>query len=117
MKKYILTFLLIFVTLFTYNFSYAKIISKDDVSPEEWNRLMEENNQLQEEREERAKEEQKEANEKFNMVVENKELEEKTNSQHSIIIALSIIIAVIIICLIINTIRKNFKITIEKKNK
>lgn len=117
MKKYVLTFILIFVTFFTYNFSYAKIISKDDVSPEEWNRLMEEDKQLQEEREERAKEEQKEANEKFNMIVENKELEEKTNSQHSIIVALSIIIAIIIIYLIINYIRKNLKITIEKKNK
>jgi hypothetical protein len=115
MKKYLLTFLLIFITLFTYNFSYAKIISKDDVSPEEWNHLMEDYNRIQSERTERAKEEQKEANEKFNMLVENKELEEKNNSQNNIIIALSIIIALIIICLIINTIRKNFKITIEKK--
>ena len=115
MKKYILTFLLIIITILSYNISYAKWVYKDDVSPEEWNRLMEENNQLQEEREERAKEEQKEANEKFNMVVENKELEEKTNSQRAIIISLSVIIAIIIIFLIINTIRKNFKITIEKK--
>lgn len=115
MKKYTIAFLIIIITIFSCNFSYAKIIRKEDVSPEAWNHLMDDNNRIQAERTERAKEEQKEANEKFNMLVENKELEEKNNSQQSIIITLSIIMAVIILCLIINIIRKNFKITIEKK--
>lgn len=115
MKKAIFIFLLIFVTLFTYNFSYAEWVNKDDVSPEEWNRLEEKYQKEQSEIQEKAEQEQQEANEKFNMVVENKELEEKTNSQNNIIIALSTIIAFIILCLIINVIRKNFKITIEKK--
>lgn len=115
MKKYTLTFLLIIITIFSCNLSYAEWVNKDDVSPEEWNRLEEKYQKEQAEIQEKAEQEQQEANEKFNMIVENKELEEKTSSQHSIIVALSIIIAVIIICLIINTIRKNFKITIEKK--
>ena len=115
MKKAMFIFLLIFVTLFTYNFSYAKWVYKDDVSPEEWNRIEENYKRRDEELKKKAEQEQKEANEKFNMIAENKELEEKNNSQNNIIIALSIIIAVIIIFLIINTIRKNFKITIEKK--
>lgn len=115
MKKSILTFLLIIITILSYNISYAKWVYKDDVSPEEWNRIEENYKRRDEELKKKAEQEQKEANEKFNMVAENKELEEKNNSQNNIIIALSIIIAVIIICLIINTIRKNFKITIEKK--
>lgn len=115
MKKSILTFLLIIITILSYNISYAKWVYKDDVSPEEWNRIEENYKRRDEELKEKAEQEQKEANEKFNMIAENKELEEKNNSQNNIIIALSIIIAVIIICLIINTIRKNFKITIEKK--
>nr|DAN60978.1 MAG TPA: hypothetical protein [Caudoviricetes sp.]DAR72101.1 MAG TPA: hypothetical protein [Caudoviricetes sp.] len=115
MKKYTIAFLIIIITIFSCNFSYAKIIRKEDVSPEAWNHLMDDNNRIQAERTERAKEEQKEANEKFNMLAENKELEEKNNNQQSIIITLSIIVAVIILCLIINIIRKNFKITIEKK--
>lgn len=115
MKKYILTFLLIIITILSYNISYAKWVNKDDVSPEEWNRLEEKYQKEQSEIQEKAEQEQQEANEKFNMVVENKELEEKTNSQNNIIIALSTIIAFIILCLIINVIRKNFKITIEKK--
>ena len=106
MKKAIFIFLLIFVTLFTYNFSYAEWVNKDDVSPEEWNRLEEKYQKEQSEIQEKAEQEQQEANEKFNMVVENKELEEKTNSQNNIIIALSTIIAFIILCLIINVIRK-----------
>ena len=115
MKKYTIAFLIIIITIFSCNFSYAKIIRKEDVSPEAWNHLMDDNNRIQAERTERAKEEQKEANEKFNMLAENKELEEKNNNQQSIIITLSIIVSVIILCLIINIIRKNFKITIEKK--
>ena len=115
MKKYTIAFLIIIITIFSCNFSYAKIIRKEDVSPEAWNHLMDDNNRIQAERTERAKEEQKEANEKFNMLAENKELEEKNNNQQSIIITLSIIVAVITLCLIINIIRKNFKITIEKK--
>lgn len=115
MKKYILTFLLIIITILSYNISYAKWVYKDDVSPEEWNRIEENYKRRDEELKKKAEQEQKEANEKFNMVVENKELEEKTNSQRAIIISLSVIIAIIIIFLIINTIRKNFKITIEKK--
>jgi len=115
MKKSILTFLLIIITILSYNISYAKWVYKDDVSPEEWNRIEENYKRRNEVLKKKAEQEQKEANEKFNMIAENKELEEKNNSQNNIIIALSIIIALIIICLIINTIRKNFKITIEKK--
>lgn len=115
MKKSILTFLLIIITILSYNISYAKWVYKDDVSPEEWNRIEENYKRRNEELQKKAEQEQKEANEKFNMIAENKELEEKNNSQNNIIIALSIIIAFIIICLIINAIRKNFKITIEKK--
>lgn len=115
MKKSILTFLLIIITILSYNISYAKWVYKDDVSPEEWNRIEENYKRRDKELKKKAEQEQKEANEKFNMIAENKELEEKNNSQNNIIIALSIIIALIIICLIINTIRKNFKITIEKK--
>lgn len=115
MKKYTLTFLLIIITILSCNFSYAKWINKDDVSPEEWNRLEEKYQKEQAEIQKKAEQDQQKSNEKFNMVVENKELQEKNNSQQTIIVALSIIIAVIILCLIINTIRKNFKITIEKK--
>lgn len=115
MKKSILIFLLIIITILSYNISYAKWVYKDDVSPKEWNRIEENYKRRDEELKKQAEQEQKEANEKFNMIAENKELEEKNNSQNNIIIALSIIIALIIICLIINTIRKNFKITIEKK--
>lgn len=115
MKKYTLTFLLIIITILSCNFSYAKWVYKDDVSPEEWNRIEENYQKRQDELQKKAEQEQKEANEKFNMIAENKELEEKNNNQHSIIIALVIIIAIIIIGLIINVIRKNFKITIEKK--
>lgn len=41
MKKSILTFLLIIITILSYNISYAKWVYKDDVSPEEWNRIEE----------------------------------------------------------------------------
>lgn len=115
MKKYTIAFLIIIMTIFSCSFSYAKWVYKDEVSPEEWNRIEENYQKRDEEIQRKAKQEQKEANEKFNMLVENKELEEKNNNQQSIIITLSIIVAVIILCLIINIIRKNFKITIEKK--
>lgn len=115
MRKYILIFLLIILIIFSCNHSYAKIIRKEDVSAEEWNQLMEEENRIQAERVEQAKEKQKEANEKFNMIAENRELEEKNNNQQSIIIALASTIGILILFCLINAIRKNFKITIEKK--
>ena len=77
MKKSILTFLLIIITILSYNISYAKWVYKDDVSPEEWNRIEENYKRRNEELQKKAEQEQKEANEKFNMLVENKELEEK----------------------------------------
>lgn len=86
MKKSILTFLLIIITILSYNISYAKWVYKDDVSPEEWNRIEENYKRRNEELQKKAEQEQKEANEKFNMLAENKELEEKNNSQNNIII-------------------------------
>lgn len=115
MKKYTIAFLIIIMTIFSCSFSYAKWVYKDEVSPEEWNRIEENYQKRDEEIQRKAKQEQKEANEKFNMLVENKELEEKNNSQQSIIITLAIIIAVLLIGFLINTIRKKIKITIEKK--
>lgn len=56
MKKYTIAFLIIIITIFSCNFSYAKIIRKEDVSPEAWNHLMDDNNRIQAERTERAKE-------------------------------------------------------------
>lgn len=115
MKKYAIAFLIIIITIFFCNLSYAKWVYKDDVSPEEWNRIEENYKRKDEEIQKKAEQEQKEANEKFNMLAENKELEEKNNNQQSIIITLAIIIALLLIVFLINTIRKKFKITIEKK--
>jgi hypothetical protein len=115
MKKYTIAFLIIIMTIFSCSFSYAKWVYKDEVSPEEWNRIEENYQKRDEEIQRKAKQEQKEANEKFNMLAENKELEEKNNNQQSIIITLAIIIAVLLIGFLINTIRKKIKITIEKK--
>lgn len=110
MKKYTIAFLIIIMTIFSCSFSYAKWVYKDEVSPEEWNRIEENYQKRDEEIQRKAKQEQKEANEKFNMLAENKELEEKNNNQQSIIITLAIIIAVLLIGFLINTIRKKLKL-------